>query len=107
MASNPGTSGFVTSCRQSMSKVIEAAVEVGGLYALASVVCEMEFSPKDGWVPVMNENGEFSMKVTDDELKEMGHTITAQQLGRTFFGMAFIMSAIKSSLSDEIITTRM
>lgn len=106
MTNNAGTSNFVTLCRQSMGKVIEDAVTIGGLYVLASAICEMDFVEGQGYVPLMNPDGSFQMKVTDEELKEMGHPITAQQLGRTFFGMAYAMSGIAKELSDEIIATR-
>ena len=107
MANNSGVSNFVTSCRQAMSAVIKDAVDIGGLYVLASVICEMELIEGQGYIPLMNPDGTFQMKVTDEELKEMGHPISAQQLGRAFFGMAYAMSGIAQELSDEIIATRM
>ena len=46
------------------------------------------------------------MLVTDDELKEMGFKMTAQQLGLALFGAVDLMSSIPTELADLIGSVR-
>ena len=102
MASNSAISGFISEVQQALAKIDDGARMIGGLHWQASRLCQFTTDPERGWTPVINADGSFAMTVTDDELKEMGFKMTAQELGTALFGAVDLMSSIPTELADLI-----
>lgn len=94
-------SGFISHIKQALAKIDEGARDIGGLYWQASRICQFE-NGEQGWTPVINPDGTFAMIVTDDDLKAMGFTMTAQELGAALFGAVELMGSIPTELADLI-----